>query len=93
VSVLSSDPDGWVKPYLSTPSAAPLRRQDKPKVYARNGPTILILRPEMIRSGSLYGGKTMGYRMDNISSLDIDTRDDLKIASALLAMPDHDSTT
>jgi CMP-N-acetylneuraminic acid synthetase len=35
----------------------------------------------------------MGYRMDNISSLDIDTRDDLKIASALLAMPDHDSTT
>lgn len=64
-----------------------LRRQDKPTLFARNGPAILIVRPEVVRSGKFYAGRTAGYGMDMRSSIDIDGPEDLALLRALLAAP------
>ncbi len=61
----------------------PTRRQDKPLVYARNGPAVLALRPERLGE-SLYGGDCRPYLMDARSSLDVDEPFDLELAEALL---------
>jgi len=61
-----------------------LRRQDVTPLYARNGPAILILSVSQIRSGSLYGGVTAPYIMSEHDSLDIDTVEDLAVATASL---------
>lgn len=61
-----------------------LRRQDKPKVYARNGPAVLVMRPRIIESGQFYSGDTRGYVMDRMDSLDVDDFRDLKLAELLL---------
>ncbi len=75
--------DGILKPAKGRGSEA-TRRQDKPVLFARNGPAILITRPDVIRSGKLYGEKTVGYEMSELDSIDIDTVDDLKHAELLL---------
>jgi CMP-N,N'-diacetyllegionaminic acid synthase len=62
-----------------------LRRQDVSLLYARNGPAILILSANQIRSGSLYGGITAAYVMSRRDSLDIDTTEDLVVAAEALA--------
>lgn len=62
-----------------------LRRQDLPKVYARNGPAILILKPHQIRAGNFYSGRTVAYDMPIENSLDIDTPADLALAEYLLS--------
>ena len=54
-----------------------LRRQDKPTLWARNGPAVLITHPETIRSGTLYSDRVLGYEMDARSSLDVDSLEDL----------------
>jgi CMP-N,N'-diacetyllegionaminic acid synthase len=59
------------------------RRQDKPTLFARNGPAVLALRGDRIGT-DLYGGDLRGYVMDRESSLDIDTDDDLRLAAFLL---------
>ncbi len=84
VSALTRDADGWVSCYLDNTGATPLRRQDKPKLFARNGPSILIIKPSRLESGSLYGPRTMGYLMPKPASIDIDDAEDLVIAEALL---------
>lgn len=61
-----------------------LRRQDKPKLYARNGPAILILPREKILAGELYSGLVKSYVMPISRSLDIDTPEDLVFAELLL---------
>ncbi|MBN8555162.1 MAG: acylneuraminate cytidylyltransferase family protein [Deltaproteobacteria bacterium] len=65
-------------------NSLPLRRQDKPKLYARNGPAILILSSKQIETGKIYGNRTFGYLMDRTSSLDIDSYEDLKLAEYYL---------
>jgi len=62
-----------------------LRRQDVLPLYARNGPAILILSANQIRSGSFYSGVTAPYVMSQRDSLDIDTTEDLVVAAAFLA--------
>jgi CMP-N-acetylneuraminic acid synthetase len=62
-----------------------LRRQDVLPLYARNGPAILILSANQIRSGSFYSGVTVPYVMSQPHSLDIDTTEDLAAAAASLA--------
>lgn len=62
-----------------------LRRQDVLPLYARNGPAILILSANQIRSGSFYSGVTAPYVMSQRDSLDIDTMEDLAVAAAFLA--------
>ena len=58
-------------------------RQEKPAVYARNGPAILVLRPERIGT-ALYGGDCRAYVMEPRDSIDVDDPYDLELAELLL---------
>ena len=60
-----------------------LRRQDKPILYARNGPAILIVRRSQLDRGNFYSGNVAGYVMDRTASLDVDDPLDLTHAEAL----------
>ncbi len=62
-----------------------LRRQDKPKYYARNGAAIYITKKDIINNGIL-SGNIMPYYMDKFSSLDIDTEDDFILAEILFKL-------
>lgn len=64
--------------------AQSVRRQDKPRFFARNGPAILILRPLLIDEGRLYSDRTYAFPMSRRESFDIDEREDLEIVEALL---------
>jgi CMP-N-acetylneuraminic acid synthetase len=59
-------------------------RQEKPLVYARNGPAVLALRPGRI-GPDLYGGDCRPYVMGARESLDVDEPFDLELAELLLA--------
>lgn len=61
-----------------------LRRQDKPLLYARNGPAILAMRAESFLAHGFYGGDTRPYIMDSLSSIDVDALDDALHAEFLL---------
>lgn len=63
--------------------AAQTRRQDKPLVYARNGPAILALRADRL-GDDLYGGDVRPYVMAQRDSVDVDSPEDLELAEALL---------
>ena len=80
-SVLRVD-DGRLVPFLDGPTS--YRRQDKPRVYARNGPAILAVRSEVVRRGELYGADTRPLVMDAFTSADIDDASDLLWAEFLL---------
>src|SRR5690242_8069665 len=41
--------DGWLKPFLDAPTVT--RRQDKPRVLARNGPAVLAIRASVVTGG------------------------------------------
>jgi len=62
----------------------PTTRQAKQRLYARNGPAVLALRPDALGEG-LYSGNVCGYVMDERDSIDVDTPDDLELAEAILA--------
>ena len=55
-----------------------------PPAYARNGPAVLVMRPDVIRRGQIYGDVSVPYVMDRIDSVDIDDPFDLEIADLLL---------
>jgi CMP-N,N'-diacetyllegionaminic acid synthase len=88
VSVMTMD-GATLRPFL--PGPAILRRQDKPRVVARNGPAILIVGQAALRRGTLYGDPTVGYVMSAADSLDIDEPDDLWLAEQYLARRSTDA--
>jgi CMP-N-acetylneuraminic acid synthetase len=59
-------------------------RQEKPLVYARNGPAVLALRPDRIGT-DLYGGDCRPYVMAQRELLDVDEPFDLELAELLLS--------
>jgi CMP-N,N'-diacetyllegionaminic acid synthase len=75
--------DGRLAPFL-TQQGEVLRRQDKPRVFARNGPAVLVVSPAQVREGRLYGPATVGYVMDEESSLDVDDAADLAVVDRAL---------
>lgn len=77
------DSDGRLLPYLGE-GVGPLRRQEKTILFARNGPAILIVRAGILDQDRLYGDFTIGYEMDEKSSLDVDEPGDLALADMLL---------
>jgi CMP-N-acetylneuraminic acid synthetase len=81
-SVMRLD-DGLLRPFLETPAAT--RRQDKPRVYARNGPAVLAVHARVLESGSLYGDHAWPLIMTAEESLDIDTPWDLRLAESVIA--------
>lgn len=65
--------------YVSGPLI--LRRQDKPVVYARNGPAVLVMRRETtLDKNMLYGSIVKPLVMNHTESVDIDTMFDLEFA-------------
>ncbi|WP_395822287.1 acylneuraminate cytidylyltransferase family protein [Devosia sp.] len=83
VSVMKME-DGRLTSFLPGPPV--LRRQDKPEVFARNGPAVLVLRPRILRRGILYSEATYGYEMPAERSVDIDGPDDLALAERMLSV-------
>ena len=81
-SVMRLD-DGLLKPFLEGPTAT--RRQDKPRVYARNGPAVLAVHARVLKEGSLYGNESWPLVMSPDDSLDIDTPLDLRLVESALA--------
>jgi CMP-N,N'-diacetyllegionaminic acid synthase len=79
-SLMALDGDRLVR--LADDHAA--TRQEKPLVYARNGPAVLALRPDRIGT-DLYGGDCRPYVMGPRESLDVDEPFDLELAELLLA--------
>ncbi len=83
VSVLRLDGDR-VAPW--NPGPAVTRRQDKPRVFARNGPAVLAVRTRvLVEQRSLYGRDTRAIPMTDAESVDIDTAWDLAVAGMALA--------
>lgn len=79
VSVMRMDESGYLVPFVSGEMI--LRRQEKPRVYARNGPAILVVKRKVLEAGTLYGKKVLPYEMDRAASLDIDEPEDLALAA------------
>ena len=70
----------WLKHY--EPQDKPLRRQDKPVIWARNGAAVYITRIDSI-SEYIVGGKILPYLMSKLESIDIDDMEDWVLAEAL----------
>jgi CMP-N,N'-diacetyllegionaminic acid synthase len=81
VSVMRLDA-GRLKPFVAGEPI--LRRQDKPRVYARNGPAVLAVRVRVLDQGSLYGDDCRPLMMGVDESIDIDTAADLDYAEHVL---------
>ncbi len=81
VSVMRVD-DGYLFPFLDGPPI--VRRQDKPRLYARNGPAVLAVRASVLVGGSLYGNKSWPLVMKQEESLDVDTPWDLSLVEFAL---------
>jgi CMP-N-acetylneuraminic acid synthetase len=79
VSLMIEEPGGELAPY--SPGEMVLRRQDKPRVYARNGPAILLIRRAVIEAGQLYGSHIRPLLMSVRDSIDIDGPEDLLLAA------------
>jgi len=75
--------EGLLKPFLDGPSAT--RRQDKPQLFARNGPAVLAVHTRVIEGGSLYGDESWPLLMTTEDSVDIDTPWDLRLAESIIA--------
>lgn len=60
------------------------KADDDARCYARNGPAILVTRPDVIKTGELYGSPTHPYVMMAENSVDIDEPFDLWLASTML---------
>ncbi|WP_026803574.1 acylneuraminate cytidylyltransferase family protein [Aliarcobacter lanthieri] len=54
-----------------------MRRQDLPKTYMSNGAIYIIKVDEFLENNSFFTDKTISFIMDEIKSLDIDTKEDL----------------
>ena len=78
VSVLTME-DRRLRAFMPGPTLT--RRQDKPEVFARNGPAVLATRREVLESGRLYGDDVRGLEMSAQESVDIDEPFDLELAA------------
>jgi CMP-N,N'-diacetyllegionaminic acid synthase len=64
----------------------PTRRQDKPLLFARNGPAVVAVQARIVTERhTLYGPDTRGLVMAREESFDIDDAFDLEVAERLMA--------
>jgi CMP-N-acetylneuraminic acid synthetase len=67
-------------------SRTPTRRQDKPLLFARNGPAVVAVHTRVVMAWhTLYGPDTRGLVMAREESFDIDDPFDLEVAERLMA--------
>ena len=81
VSVMRLE-DDRLRPFLGDSTVA--GRQNKPRLFARNGPAVLAVRASVIAAGSLYGDDCRPMVMTFEDSLDVDTPWDLALAELLM---------
>ena len=63
----------------------PMLRQQKPVVYARNGPAVLVVRPARFDPArGFFAGDCRAYVMDPRDSIDVDGAFELELADCLL---------
>jgi CMP-N-acetylneuraminic acid synthetase len=74
--------EGRLQPYAPGPLVT--RRQDKPRVYARNGPAVLAVRVAVLEQGQLYGDDCRALVMTAADSVDIDDQHDFEYAEFLV---------
>lgn len=75
--------DSRLHPYSEQPS--PLLRQEKQRLYARNGPAVLCLNVAFLKKAKrFYAGDTRAFVMPRERSVDIDEAFDLRLAEMLL---------
>ena len=87
VSVMRLE-NGCLRPFLPE-RAQLLRRQDKPEVYARNGPAVLACTyVTLMERQEIYGPRTLPLVMDPAESFDVDTPFDLELIAWLLGHRD-----
>jgi CMP-N,N'-diacetyllegionaminic acid synthase len=73
--------------FVAPPGSRSFRRQDKPLLYARNGPAVLgLTRTMIVDHAQLYGSRIQPIEMSRLESHDIDDPLDLFIAEALLPL-------
>jgi CMP-N,N'-diacetyllegionaminic acid synthase len=91
VSVLSIV-DGVLEPFLPGEGGRVQRRQDKPPVYARNGPAVYLGRTQnlMKPDAHLYMGVCRPYIMETQHSIDIDSLEDLAHAELIISSQSSD---
>ncbi len=70
-------------PYFEGPMT--LRRQEKSRLYARNGPAVLVIRRKVVEEGRLYGEAIRPLKMNLVDSIDIDEPLDLALAEFWLS--------
>ena len=62
------------------------RRQDKPRLFARNGSAVVAVRTRvLVGQHTVYGADTRGLVVSREQSLDIDDAFDLEVAELLMA--------
>lgn len=76
--------DGSLESYTDERDAKDKSGAGDDACYGRNGPAILVTRPDVIRAGKLYGDPTLPYVMAPEDSVDIDEPFDLWLAGAVL---------
>lgn len=54
-----------------------MRRQDLPKTYISNGAIYIVKVDEFMKNTSFFTDKTISYIMDEVTSMDIDSKEDL----------------
>jgi CMP-N,N'-diacetyllegionaminic acid synthase len=80
------DPSGDRSGVVSGFSRTPTRRQDKPVLFARNGPAVVAVQTRIVtEQHALYGPDTRGLVMAREESFDIDDAFDLEVAERLMA--------
>jgi CMP-N,N'-diacetyllegionaminic acid synthase len=73
--------------FMAPPESRSFRRQDKPLLYARNGPAVLgLTRAMIVERAQLYGSRIQPIEMGRLESHDIDDPLDLLVAEALLPL-------
>ena len=75
--------NGRMQPFGDGPLIT--RRQEKPEVYARNGPAVLAVRTSTLLDGRLYGDDVRPLIMSAEASVDVDDAWDLEIAALALS--------
>jgi CMP-N,N'-diacetyllegionaminic acid synthase len=77
-SLMRLSEDGRLVPFA--PGPVILRRQDKARLYARNGPAVLVVRRSVLDRGEIYGDVVRPLVMSASDSVDIDDAEDLRLA-------------
>ncbi|WP_268123040.1 cytidylyltransferase domain-containing protein [Roseivirga pacifica] len=75
-SIMTLNESNFLIPYSK--DKQPLRRQDKPTYYARNGAAIYITRNLSLQH-YIFGGNTLIYEMSREESLDLDEKEDIPL--------------